>query len=140
MRGIPIRRHSGGLGGGSHVDSDLPDECEAFLAGQWAEFRRANGLPVPTWASLNQAAHASADIIAVAAIRPANRTPSSSTDVETLVARALLAASTRDELPRLQLRTLIPLELELLGTPLSPRRLVELAITALFHCTANDTT
>ena len=133
MRGMQIRRHRDGLDGGSRVDSDLANECEAFLAGHWAEHRRANGLPVPTWASLNQAAHASADILAVAAIRPANRTPSSSTDIETLVARALLAASPPDEVSQLQRRILVPLEMELMGTPLSPRRLVELAITALFH-------
>ena len=38
---------------------ELGDECEAFQAGRWAEFRSARGREVPSWAWLNQVAHVS---------------------------------------------------------------------------------
>lgn len=34
------------------------EECEAFLRGEWAEYRRARGEDVPRWAWLNRVAHA----------------------------------------------------------------------------------
>ena len=49
MRGRQIRRQRDDVEVGSRLDSDLAEECEAFLAGQWAEQRRAKGLVVPTW-------------------------------------------------------------------------------------------
>jgi len=36
----------------------MGEECEAWLAGRWAEYRADHGEPVPRWAWLNQVAHA----------------------------------------------------------------------------------
>lgn len=33
------------------------EECDAFLAGEWAEYLAACGEPVPAWAWLNRVAH-----------------------------------------------------------------------------------
>jgi hypothetical protein len=39
-------------------DGDLGEECEAWLAGTWAEFLADHGEAVPPWAWVNKLAHA----------------------------------------------------------------------------------
>lgn len=119
------------------VDTNLGDgvlsaECEAFLAGRWADGRHTNGHPLPRWAWLNQAAHADVGSLREAATRRVDSTSRSGDDIQVVLARAVLAASAPGDLVRLQREVLVPLELRLMGTVTSPRRAVELVAAALF--------
>jgi len=114
------------------VEDALAEECEAFLAGRWADCRRTQDRPLPPWAWLNQAAHADVGRLREAAGRPADKTSRRGDDIQAVLARAVLAASAPDDLVRLQREVLVPLELHLMGAVLSPRRAVELVTAALF--------
>lgn len=107
-------------------------ECEAFLAGAYADACHRLGLRAPVWTWLNEAAHADADRLhAIAsAIEPAHA------DIErrtrATLARAVVSAMSDRSLADLQRELLVPLELRLAGTELTPRRLVELVGRALY--------
>jgi hypothetical protein len=131
MRGHGLRREVPRTSVETACD-DLVDECEAFLAGRWAELRRQQGRVVSPWAWLNQAAHADVETLQASAVRPACALPSTSDDLEPLLARALLSVGTPDDVARVQREVLVPLELHVMGIIVSPRRLVELVTTALF--------
>jgi hypothetical protein len=121
--------------GQTAVDPDLvalADECEAFLAGRWADCRRTHDRPLPRWAWLNQAAHADVGRLREAAARPADTGSWPGDDIQAVLARAVLAASASGDLARLQREVLVPLELRLMGTVMSPRRVVELVTATLF--------
>ena len=114
------------------VEARGGEECEAFLAGRWADCRRTQDRPLPPWAWLNQAAHADIGRLREAAARPADQTSRRGDDIQPVLARAVLAASGSGDLGRLQREVLVPLELHLMGAVLSPRRAVELVTAALF--------
>jgi hypothetical protein len=91
-------------------DERLVEECEAFLAGQWANVRDALGQPVPLVAWLNLLAHGSMeDVAAVSHLSPFLNVGAMSKEV-------LRVARDEDLLRELQWTSLVPLELELLAT------------------------
>jgi hypothetical protein len=95
------------------------EECDAFLAGDWAEHLAAHGEPVPAWAWLNRVAHGRID-----ELRALTRTPGwghawmdewdrlQACVADTLFQRARQLSS---DVATLQLKVLVPLELMLLG-------------------------
>jgi hypothetical protein len=108
------------------------EECDAFLAGRLVTFRWPDGTPTPVWTWLNETAHGEIEqIVAIASL-----TITADTAVpertRTLLARALLGVGPRSGVAALQQRVLVPLELELVGQVMSPRRLVELVGRALY--------
>ena len=135
MRGIQLRPDPGRAVGrhvpdtGRHVGR----ECESFLAGRWAVERRSQDRPLPRWAWLNQVAHGDLDGIREAAARPSGSTPWRGDDIQAVLARAVLAAGPPDDLSRVQREILVPLELRVMATVMSPRRAVELVGAALFR-------
>jgi hypothetical protein len=117
------------------VDSALPDECAAFLAGRWAEERDDPERPLPMWAWLNLVAHGDLDRIQAVAARTDGASRGSD-QLQSVLARAVISAIPAGELTRVQRDVLVPLELELINTPSSPRRVLELVTTALFEPSA----
>jgi hypothetical protein len=111
-------------------DTDFADECEAFLAGHWAETREDNARPLPMWAWLNPIAHG--DVEQVRALGAVANPSSGPERLQAAVARAVLNAVSASELPRVQRELLVPLELRLLGSPASPRQVLELITDALY--------
>jgi hypothetical protein len=112
---------------------DLGDECEAFLAGRYAERLLREGRRVPPWAWLNQAAHADADtILAAADGLPDDGEILLWTDARATIA-ALVGAATAwgADLREVQQEVLVPLELELTNTILSPEELSRRVFQAL---------
>lgn len=92
-------------------DGGLGDECEAWLAGAWAEYLAGQGEPVPHWAWLNQVAHGSEK-----AIRSMTRLPAVNHDewfrLRGCVAESLIkeAAGKGVSVADLQRSVLIPIE------------------------------
>lgn len=92
-------------------DGGLGDECEAWLAGRWAEYRAGRGEPVPSWAWLNRVAHASEK-----AVRSMTRMPAVNCDewfrLRGCVAESLVteAAQRGLSVPDLQRSVLLPIE------------------------------
>ena len=92
-------------------DGGLGDECEAWLAGTWAEYLAGRGEPAPRWAWLNQVAHASEK-----AVRAMTRLPAVSNDewfrLRGCVAESLIkeAAEKRVSVAELQRSVLLPIE------------------------------
>lgn len=121
----------------SEEDVDTPtttigDECEAFLAGRFVPHRWPEGSATPVWAWLNEAAHGEAEHIAAVAAEDLTEETPVPERTRVLLARALVAAGPAAALPELQQRILVPLELELVGSIMTPRRLVELVGRALY--------
>jgi hypothetical protein len=111
-------------------NTDFADECEAFLAGRWAETREDTTRPLPMWAWLNPIAHG--DLEQVRALAAVVDPPSGPERLQAAVAQAVLGALPATELPRVQREVLVPLELRLLGSPTSPRHVLELITDALY--------
>jgi len=111
-------------------DTDFADECEAFLAGRWAETREDTSRPLPMWAWLNPIAHGNVEQVRAlaAAVNPA----SGPGRLQAAVAQAVLGAVPGSELRRIQRELLVPLELRLMGSPASPRQVFELITDALY--------
>jgi hypothetical protein len=92
-------------------DGGLGAECEAWLAGSWAEYLAAQGEPVPRWAWLNQVAHASEK-----AIRSMTRLPAVCNDewlrLRGCIAESLIkeAAAKGVSVAELQRSVLLPIE------------------------------
>jgi hypothetical protein len=106
------------------------DECAAFLAGHWAEQREDPGGRFPPWAWLNPIAHGGLE-----EVRALAATVSPTSDVERLqaaIAKAVLNAVAASDLPRIQHDVLVPLELQLMGAPATPRRVLEIVTSALY--------
>lgn len=114
------------------VESDVADECEAFLAGAYVDACHRLGLRAPVWTWLNEVAHADPDRLRAVAstIEPDHA------DIErrtrAALAQAVVAAMSDRGLTDLQRELLVPLELCLAGTELTPRRLVELVGRTLY--------
>jgi hypothetical protein len=134
MRAIQLRPDPGRR----YVDTcPVPDdvvarECESFLAGRWGLDRRNQSRPLPRWAWLDQVAHGDVDDLREAAARPSGSTPWRGHDIQGVLARAVLAAGPLDDLSRVQREVLVPLELRVMATVLSPRRAVELVVAAMY--------
>jgi hypothetical protein len=95
------------------------EECDAFLAGDWAEHLAAHGAPVPAWAWLNRVAHGGVDELRALTRAPGwGHAPLDEWDrlracvADTLFQRARQASM---DVTGLQLSVLVPLELMLLG-------------------------
>ena len=92
-------------------DGGLGEECEAWLAGTWAEYLAGRGEPVPRWAWLNQVAHASEK-----AVRSMTRLPDVNNDewlrLRGCVAESLIkeAAGKGVSVAELQRSVLLPIE------------------------------
>lgn len=114
-------------------------ECEAFLAGEWAEYREAHGEDVPHWAWLNRVTHISETALRMAARAPAwgQRTYDDWTRLRLRVAEKLIEQSSVKAVPvpELQRLALVPLELALFDderlSRLSDTELLGLALVAL---------
>ena len=112
------------------TDSELATECEAFLAGTYVDLLHERCDRAPVWTWLNDAAHGSMSRLEEVAAADVDG------DIEAVTRRTLASAvvcacDDRDLLD-LQRTHLIPLELSIAGTELSPRRLVELVGRALY--------
>ena len=121
--------------GDKDVDSALSDECAAFLAGRWADERDDPERPLPMWAWLNLVAHGDLERIRATAART-DGAPHGSDQLQSVLASAVISAIPAGELTRVQRDVLVPLELERMSTPSSPRRVLELVSTALFEPSA----
>ena len=108
------------------------DELCAFLGGRYADWLADHGRAVPTWAWLNQAAHAPHLDLAMAAVLQ----PSGGADAPWQVAQraialeVMMSVADGDELDELRQDVLVPLELDLaradLVPPLTPGQVVAL--------------
>ena len=90
------------------------EECEAWLAGTWAEFLADHGDPVPAWAWVNKLAHAPERVV-----RSMTRLPAVNSDewsrlrgcvAESLLKEAVEKGATVTELQR---SVLVPIEFAL---------------------------
>ncbi len=117
----------------------IADECEAFLAGAYAELQVQHGLPVPGWAWLNLPTHGSPPLVmalAHGAVTGPMGGPADWRETRVLVARHLVETSDNNpsEILRRQREVLMPLELVLwtgAAGVLTTRRLLELTRLAL---------
>jgi hypothetical protein len=120
----------------------LGDECEAFLAGEWAEYRLARGQVVPPWAWLNRVAHAPANGLVLAIRIPSSaRETDEWTRLRTCVVESLFrqAEENRMTVTELQRAALVPIELALFAADGPPRpnlELLVLILAALSHPSA----
>ena len=92
-------------------DGGLGDECEAWLAGTWAEYLADHDEPVPPWAWVNKLAHAPEKLV-----RSMTRMPATNDDewflLRGCVAEALIkeASSKGVSVADLQRSVLLPIE------------------------------
>jgi hypothetical protein len=127
--------HGSTAPGGPAADEQLGDECEAFLEGHYLRYAESEGLPLRPWMWLNRLAHGSRLEVA----RAADATPCRGWDeVVPVLAQALLAATSPDDFCAVQADVLVPLELALVDHDVTPRRLIELATTALYGAPSPD--
>jgi len=134
-----VRDHS--LSPETHSGARLTREIEAFLSGSSGEWFTARGRDVPTWAYVNQVAHAEPELLwQLAAWEPARETclaiqPDGRVDgltwrgaVAVLASEILeLGESDPCSIRRIQLNRLQPLEAALMAQtarPVSPEQLV----------------
>ena len=124
----------------------LADECEAFLQGRFAELQRSRQEPVEAWAWVNRVAHAEPKELKALASRGRPWRGAGFRDwrsgsrrwnrAVSRVARELLclAGDKPRAIRRLQVRALVPLELELSerGTGITPEVMVARARAALY--------
>ena len=108
-------------------------DCEAYVAGWYAEHLIVQGRRVPPWAWLNQAAHADAMTIAAAA----NGLPDDGhclvwTDARAAVAALIVAAlASGADLHEIQQEVLVPLEIDLRHETCTPESLTRRVYQAL---------
>lgn len=123
------------------VDGGLADECDAFLTGRYAEYRRDVGQPIPAWAWINELAHRDPEDIVVLAIgdREPGRVLAPWTPVVDDLAGSLAAqAGSLAEMGTMQRAALVPLELSVIetGQRLTPKSLylrVQEALESYWH-------
>ena len=109
------------------IATPVGDECASFLAGTVAAVHRVDG-HAPVWTWLNVIAHG--DSSAVEALADDGETADVERATQATIARAVRADGR--ELTALQRDVLVPLEVGLVGTVMTPRRLVELVGKAIF--------
>ncbi len=98
-------------------ESELVEECEAFLSGHYAQHLEHDGRLVPDWAWLNVLAHGSEQDVRDLAAQRWGAADGGLRLAWAFVAQDLLteAQSRGDEVIELQQSTLVPLEIELAG-------------------------
>jgi hypothetical protein len=122
--------------------AELTDECNALLAGRYADYLHEQGHLAAPWVWMNALAHASQEELTEVAAGPPTRTSDRPGTVEWRRAIAFLAEevlerarSTGTSLADLQRSALVPLELELMactgGAVLSPGQLAGLVMAAV---------
>lgn len=114
------------------LHTDLADECEAFLEGSLVRCLQGHGAFAPVWTWLNEAAHGDEGEIRLLAEQLDTDATDAQVRTRSAIARAVVHALTDRRLADLQRDLLVPLELRVAGTVLSPRRLVELVGRALY--------
>lgn len=130
----PARAHTSSRRQLHRVRRSAGSRCETFLAGGWAAGGHDDRRPLPRWAWLDLIAHADVDRIRETAELPApERSPWSGDDIQGVLARAVLAAVSPDDLRRVQHDVLVPLELRVMASVMSPRRVVERVGDALYR-------
>jgi hypothetical protein len=102
---------------GGIAPAGVGDECDAYLAGEWAEFCLAHGAPLPPWAWLNHVAHAPEAALA-RAVQPGRgpwTTPTEWDGLRRSVVESLFrhAEERRVTVSQLQRAVLVPIELSL---------------------------
>ena len=113
------------------------DELCAFLGGRYAVWLAEHGRRVPTWAWLNQAAHAPHFDLAIAAVVEPLEGAAAAWQVaqHTIALEVMSSVADREELDELRREVLVPLELDLarvdLVPPLTPGQLVALTRATL---------
>ena len=123
----------------------LGDECEAFLAGEWAEYRAAHHEEVPHWAWLNRVTHAPETALRLAVRAPGwgQRPIDDWTRLRLCVVDTLLeqAANKAVSVAELQHSALLPLELALFAdeetSQLTDAELLARSLAALRHPSSN---
>jgi hypothetical protein len=124
---------------GTAAESELIEECEAFLSGRFREHLVHQNRAVPNWAWLNVLAHGDSDQILSPTDNDHGRSPWEQAWCQAL---AYLAAEMRTSveamgcsLGELQRSALVPLELEVLAKdaqePLDPGQLARIVVDAL---------
>lgn len=122
----------------------IADECAAFLAGNYLDYVRSTGRPVPAWAYLNRLAHGDADEIERLGTRtPRSRDRTGWTDAIVFMASELVTVSRVSgvELAVLQAEVLQPIELHLAARPwtyVSPNCLADRVRAALRQFDTNS--
>lgn len=121
----------------------LGDECEAWLAGRWAEHLDTRHQAVPSWAWLNQVAHASEEALQTMS-QPPEKNPRDDqwSWLRACVAEALIKrASERGvTVADLQRSVLVPIELALFGDEsrrMGDTELMIMVLAALRHPSAH---
>lgn len=128
-----LKRHSGHQAVREEpVGTAIADECGAFLAGAFVTALHEQGRRAPVWAWLNEAAHSDGAHLRQLADDLDPESPDVEVRTRSAIARATVHALADRPLSDLQRDLLVPLELRLAGTVLSPRRLVELVGVALY--------
>jgi hypothetical protein len=133
-----MRRRAGDNVGEQHeeqvdpVDRELGDECEAFLRGKYLPWLLAEGLPVPGWAWLNRAAHASYEEIGrhVHELGVPEQ-PCCYPHAALLIEGILVIDVQPSHLAEVQRTVVVPLELEMIAQTLSPRAAMDRVARAL---------
>lgn len=116
----------------SSGDERVAASCEMFLQGRYIDWLVSEAQPIPAWARLNRAAHADRSTIRHhLADYELPQVAETWADVEVLVEAAVLAGTSDDDLPTLQRLLLVPFELDLMTTILSPRAAVDQVHRAL---------
>ena len=121
----------------------LADECEAYIAGQYAGIWPASSGTLPAWVQLNEVAHAPlAHLVTVADRAPSDGVATTWPDVRALLARMLVEVADHDEgeARRLQMEILQPLESRVahLAAFVTPRRLIEIVEASLIGFERRD--
>ena len=112
------------------LDDELGDECEALLSGHYLTHAQREGYPLHGWMWLNLAAHGSLEDVAAAAVGAG--TPGWDAAATVVASATLASAKNRAGLHALQETLLIPLELRLIDEEVTPRRLLEVTLAALY--------
>jgi hypothetical protein len=115
------------------VESVIGDECDAFLRGAYLDTLHRGGHRAPVWTWLNEAAHGEAEQLRTTASFASLDDGDVELRTRITVAIAVTCAMHDRTLVDLQRELLVPLELALAGTDLTPRRLIELVGRALYR-------
>lgn len=129
MRGL--KRQNDEVGHDDALTTGLSDEVEAFLHGTLAE-RHRYGSFAPVWTWMNEVAHGDPAVVRDGAARPDLEDEDIEGRTRSALARAVVGAMGDRDIRELQRDVLVPLELRIIGTDLTPRRLVELVGRALY--------
>ena len=108
----------------------LGEECAAILAGTYRSWCEEQALPLRPWVYLNRVAHASSADLERCREEPGPETnlPRTWDDVQQLVEEIVRTTVRPVDLPDLQRDVLVPLELSLFESDMSPRAALARAV------------